>query len=676
MALTGLDTITVTSNKLVTVPSASSLFSRPLPQLPPAVQSRPLPPQPSNHLRPQIAPPQQSERFSTNLKDVSSISIQPSRTSTYASYFQRGSNSSLLTVVDDPNIIQAIVGALEWCDAYALFTTCKKMSDIFRIIPLRDVVLCRYVPAYSNCLRSRDLQFYQDIPITVHNLDRLLISQRVALHRYPLHALKMIQSLYPSFEDDQLREKLVALADAHSKFVLLLQSTVHSSSATIPQEPEESGNRPRFSPIQTLRELTFPAPLAYSNHASEHNAQSMRSIKHSRHRSEPVGPPLAGSPTGAGWTFSKQKQRPSVDAISSMISTIPKRSRKLTLFAGKAQRNPTPPPPDEPRALKMYSSAWRRGSVYGQVGADMYDEMGGSRKRFRSTTPGKHSSINESSDSSTLSVSRSRTSMYNAANSVPRTSSPHDLILATSRIRAPVLRVFVPCSRMDRDSPSLVECEKQLVDAGLWDHLSTGDIVCNLGYVPAVTEDNSSSDGDDPHGGEFIMMRPGSNSNSNAANASGKWLIFDGTLLVPYTPPDLLPLIRPMNLPTPFYYAHILPQLTNPSYVISQLPVCRDAPQLTLVHSTKKVRSPHSPNGYALVKKYSWTARVVRLRGDVDQETGEGWFGEWILEGEGTPEGQQFLINALRGRELGHRVWELVREKSGGGKLWLRLLTV
>jgi hypothetical protein len=215
------------------------------------------------------------------------------------------------------------------------------------------------------------------------------------------------------------------------------------------------------------------------------------------------------------------------------------------------------------------------------------------------------------------------------------------------------------------------------MDSGLWNHLSTGDIVCNLGYVPPL-EDSGSSEGEDPNGGgEFIMMRPGaSGQNGGASGGAQKWLLYNGHMLVPYTPPDLLPLDQPLNLPTPFYYAHIMPPFTNLSYVISQLPVCDDVPQLTLVNGSKKVKSPHSPNGFAMVKKYSWIARVVRLRTPADGDMGEGWFGEWVLEGEGTPEGKLLLINALKGHNLGHREWELVREKSGGGKLWLRYVSV
>lgn len=144
---------------------------------------------------------------------------------------------------------------------------------------------------------------------------------------------------------------------------------------------------------------------------------------------------------------------------------------------------------------------------------------------------------------------------------------------------------------------------------------------------------------------------------------------------MPYTPPDAPPLTDPLSLPSPFYYAHIMPAgAPNPMFTVGRLPPCDDIPQLTLVHLSTKVRSPHSPAGYAVVKKYAWVARVVRQGGGgLDDEVGEGWWGEWVLEVEGTKEGRQVLLDVLRGAAGEEKLeWELVREKSGGGRIWLR----
>jgi hypothetical protein len=226
-------------------------------------------------------------------------------------------------------------------------------------------------------------------------------------------------------------------------------------------------------------------------------------------------------------------------------------------------------------------------------------------------------------------------------------TSPHDLKMATVRSRAPILRVFVPCSEFSEDS--ILECEEHLMVSGLWQHLSTGDIICNLGYVPPPQTEDGSSESD-----------PGQ-------HARRMWLIYNGEGLVPFSPPEPAPLDDPLSLPSPFYYVHLLPPFVNPTYILS-LPPCDNVPELTLTYITVDVPSPHSPSGHALVKKFMWTARVWRR----EEELGDGWQGEWILEGEGTKEGRQILLHCLNRDAAVHRHWELVREKSGGGLLWFK----
>lgn len=66
-----------------------------------------------------------------------------------------------------------------------------------------------------------------------------------------------------------------------------------------------------------------------------------------------------------------------------------------------------------------------------------------------------------------------------------------------------------------------------------------------------------------------------------------------------------------------------------------------------------------------------------------------GWHGEWVLQGEGTREGKKKLQELLKGggmavgqessrpsstspMDVYKREWEVVRERCGGGRLWLR----
>jgi hypothetical protein len=229
---------------------------------------------------------------------------------------------------------------------------------------------------------------------------------------------------------------------------------------------------------------------------------------------------------------------------------------------------------------------------------------------------------------------------------------PHDIRAATSRLRAPILRVFFPCSKVDHHT--ITACEAQLDDAGLWEHLSVGDIICNLGYLPP-------SDGLDPSGSEMPF---------DDTTSRESWMIFDGTVLVPYTPSAILPISEPLLLPSPFYYAHITPPPVNPRF-IAALP--RETPELSLVLLPTRVPSPHSPNGFARIRKYLWLAL---LRPHMRPGLGEGWHGEWILEGEGTKEGRQSLLDALSGYVNVRREWELVMERSTPTRIWLRSVLV
>lgn len=111
----------------------------------------------------------------------------------------------------------------------------------------------------------------------------------------------------------------------------------------------------------------------------------------------------------------------------------------------------------------------------------------------------------------------------------------------------------------------------------------------------------------------------------------------------------------------------------NPTFAFAP-PGGGGIPETTLVKTATRVPSPRSPGGWAMVKKYTWIARARVGMGftGLDDELGEGWRGEWVLEAEGTPEGRQTLVDCISGLAGEIFVWELAREKSGGGRIWLR----
>ncbi|KIK63708.1 hypothetical protein GYMLUDRAFT_71833 [Collybiopsis luxurians FD-317 M1] len=296
-------------------------------------------------------------------------------------------------------------------------------------------------------------------------------------------------------------------------------------------------------------------------------------------------------------------------------------------------------------------------------------------------------------------------------------SNPHALRLAASRIRAPVLRVFVPSSDMsippaDDFMPSSVvsgvpRCEEELIRAGLWDHLSVGDVVCNFGYVPPSLSPFQGSSG-------------------------AVWLIYNGCQLVPFAPgaqdgKDVLPVYKipegiktggegqeAWSLPSWGYFEHLLQQELgvrsgsgspgvgrkhetttgmNMRILMSTIPVSPVHPDMMpepqLIAVPTRIPSPHTPGGLVMVKKWVWTLRVwvpgpnssvvpsfPAVGREIEVEVGAGWEGEWVLEGDGTKEGRESLLSCLRRDQKGKDLmeWQLVRDRCGRGRVWLRLL--
>ncbi|PFH53171.1 hypothetical protein AMATHDRAFT_138238 [Amanita thiersii Skay4041] len=506
----------------------------------------------------------------------------------------------------------------------------------------------------------------------------IVISQRVPLHRYPAHALQALTASFPIKELVDYTNRYMSLCQAHSRFVLLLQSYVHSSNDTVVGEPDDGSWNVQTTVGRQLRELIFPAPLSNAEDESPVIGEtSQRLLKMTSPNS------VTRYPTPSGTSH----------------SSFSKKSTTFTLFRNSSLRlrssfsNPVPPPKptSELHAMKMYPSAWRRSSMRHSLRLNSgYISTSSIPSRSR------HSVGGNSSAPPTLPPLLFRSaSPVSASGALPvRIASHHDLNLAVTRTRAPVLRTFVPCSSLEDDSTGVLMCEQQLIDAGLWDHLSAGDIVCNLGYVPPA---GPTSHLGTPSSNNRIATDQRQYSRSNSGyyqhsfdkcqpSFSRKWLMFNGQYLVPFTPPEPVRLSEPLTLPSPLYYSHIMPPSTNPVFALDHSAfedmVQNVTPEMRLMNTTIRVQSPHSPSGYALVKKHAWTMRLLRTQTIPSSETcqssqclGDGWLGEWILEGEGTKEGKQTLIDCVCGRTVDQMQWEVVRDRTGGGRIWLRLVS-
>ncbi|TCD64905.1 hypothetical protein EIP91_003441 [Steccherinum ochraceum] len=641
-------------------------------------------------------------------RPLKSSSLQRSSTQSIAPFKSRIPFRNLF---EHPRILRGMLKHVSWEDFHAFSSTCRAFRHLISHPEFRDAILVHFVPGYKTAMGSRDLQQYREVQIDMHDLTLLMIAQYLPLHKYPMHALSLLGDYSMPSSSSGAAEwhttRFIALTQAHSRFILLLQSLVHSGSS--PTTPEENDDLGGWTPPLTdaresgVRELTFPAPLSYFSNAEQVNKLNAKSPStkgkkgHLRSKSASSDDSSSSPPRVAR-------------AAAEMDTLIQGRSPKRRLTRGSifgGQRVMPPPPSSAPASLQ-YSSTWRRTltlassrpglktlpSISDDEGDGLF-KLKLPQRRFASANPSTDSSLDSIRSSPTPAHTRSPTTAATSSssgggqaitpNSSSTSSSPHDLVRATSRFRAPILRVFVPCMQLDEFAIS--SCEEQLIDAGLWEHLSAGDVVCNFGYVPPpeADEELQSTNGLD---GERTGHRK-------------KWLIFNGYALVHYIPPAPPPIPNSITLPSPFYYSHILPPLTNPIYILSlpalhhptdtspdparnsHRPTSRDKPrlQLSLVHVPTRVISPQSSAGYAVVKKYMWLGRIP-YHGHTNTNSGvelpgEGWVGEWILETEGTREGKQTLIDALQAGPDGpprRGLWQIVKEKSGKGKLWMRLL--
>ena len=495
------------------------------------------------------------------------------------------------------------------------------------------------------------------------------LSNKTGLHIYPLHTLQF----NTESDEDLLLEllhKLQCFTIVHSKFVLLLQSLAHSSHHPVESELEEN-SPPRSTPqaLQIpppgIKQLYFPEPLYYCTSPAIHRTPS----------------------------FHRHRRSQSLEVVTGESRTL---VRKKTLL-GRSRR-PPPPPSSDFLIRQSYFSPWRRILQSSSITITEPATLP-RRRRFLNASNWSDSSL---STSTRLSFNQEKRSSASVLRSRISPLSPHDIHLATSRSHAPILRAFVPCSELN--DVSIAACEDQLADAGLWDHLSVGDVVCNLGYMPPLQPFPESDFLEDPVGRTSISVASQqlSPESSNTTDDT-VWLVYDGFGLVQYSPAvEPPPLKDALTLVTPYYYSHIMPSPAHPFFTLdlytrlSRFRAFTDdaggytfspptPPKFELITMLTKVRSPHSPGGYAVVKRYKWvvTIKVTKAVLSSDVEIGSGWLtDEWVLEVDGTLEGRRMLDSLVSvvgshvasGRAQGDWVWEVDRQRSNSHKTWFRFV--
>ncbi|KAG8894025.1 hypothetical protein FRC00_009680, partial [Tulasnella sp. 408] len=453
---------------------------------------------------------------------------------------------------------------IDFAEFHALCCTSKPMRNILDVdLAVRDVILSRFVPGYR-WGQAQVPMGHKDIRVDLRDLEALMLSQAIPLHIYPQHALDIVSGL-PATESTG---RLQHFTNVHSRFVLLLRSRAPAWSL-LPDFVDDPVWRLGSTTEQwpNLRELTFPAPLSYpataptkekekrsppSRSSSISYSKKQQCLKpiisflslrgsHSRRSHAPAYPVShPRHPTGGRSdtypVFSAHIRADGVREDGTISSTILRRSSK----------KPPPPPPEyTPKALKDHRRRSRISTSY---------SMGSSAKRttlhrlseaywdddtalFTPPRPAHlranslPASVSSNSEHSlALARLQGSASPTLAGGGIPGGSlpSPHELIMAATKSKAPILRIFVPSE--DYSGATLLACEGQLVSAGLWRYMKPGDIVCNLGYIPAADNKSRSSAG----GGE-----------------QWGWMVYNGEGLVPYEPPLPPAGLDAFELPSP-----------------------------------------------------------------------------------------------------------------------------
>ncbi|EJD37743.1 hypothetical protein AURDEDRAFT_187989 [Auricularia subglabra TFB-10046 SS5] len=415
------------------------------------------------------------------------VASPPSSESSVSSSSSRGmADFPFAALLRDAGVLYALGAFLSWGDLYAALSTCRAARGTFDRPRTKDALLRRYVPGYA---RGVEAPF---VPLVdMEHLVLFMLSQAEPLHRYPALALALLSGAAlgpPSPEDDARAHKLEQLALAHSRMVLLLRARAPPLAGAETEDPVPPA--PRAAPAE--RELAFPAPLAYFGEGAAPPANTGTT------------PPAVAAPTSSA--------SPSSASPASAPATLRHRegaalqkhnSNRLSRIFSAAPKAPPPAPQRDKR---------------------FWEDM---RRERRNSRHAHSQSLGD------VDQRRIRQSMYGlralgGSGSSDALRSLHDPALAASRARALVLRLFVPCARLDGDA--LAECESQLRDEGFWPYLQPGDALCNLGFVPDV-------------------------------DTAPAWIVYTGERLAVWTPAAPAPVApdAALRLPSPFYFAHLAP---------------------------------------------------------------------------------------------------------------------
>ncbi|KAG8844610.1 hypothetical protein FRB96_002979 [Tulasnella sp. 330] len=610
----------------------------------------------------------------------------------------RGSQSSIVLITEHPNVLASLLTYISFPEFHALCCTSKAMRRLLDELPLRDVVLNRFVPGYNLGSEQFRESSHEEIYVELKDLETLMLSQAIPLHIYSNSAAQTLSGVPISESCTRLQH----FTDVHSRFVLLMRSrapplNLHSDSDDASFSRHGSDGLPQ---------LTLPAPLAFEEEAEAPTAKTIEAKNHLQMVHEIC--PIATSATSGSASIHLYHKHD--DATNAHVPRPLAKSLQKRIFALNAITGPVTGT-DAVTYWEASLPAKSRDSICDEASQDPVEDPNRNEyldqcvERFQEEIGAAY-------------VARvhtlGRTRGYTVLATI-KTVAPPDILLTNFvglgvgtfaqawiivhgwesdirhrwTARADTCQLQGTCATWNESA--LHVCEEQLVAANLWDWLNVGDVVCNLGFVPtprreSLTDVHDMCDNVDESGKNVPSMG---------------WMVFTGRNLLPLSIPALPGHIDGLQLPTPLYYVHLLPlptlttpaSQTNPRFIFSIPPVAPGvelrlkAADLTLTCVTSCVGSPGT-KGLAIAKvvRWCWVAKVdgSRLLGSL-APVGEGWCVDWVIEVEGTREGRDALVDAINGTAQNFnpntdnmdvtREWEVVREKSiFGSRLWMRLV--
>ncbi|PCH42198.1 hypothetical protein WOLCODRAFT_143913 [Wolfiporia cocos MD-104 SS10] len=529
------------------------------------------------------------------------------------------SRATLHRALHSPALLSRLYPYLPWPALHALANTHRALRIGWLADPAcAHVLLSHCIPGYADAARTAS---YAPPPIDIdfHDLALFMISQTVPLHRYPMHALAVLSS--SSLSHVHLSEKYTALTAAHSRVVLLLQALVHSAPAfphlqSQPHLPSiEAAEEEDDLPPLPLADTRFPRPAA-------------RELVFPAPLALSVDGHAAGSSTSPARSSSlhPRPQRTlslSPTRASGDFSALLDRShghgggtarRRMSFLAPKV---PPPPPAKEPLASRYVASWGRRASTFGGEGA-RGSTYGGAAPSVRGRADSTYSAL--------LTPPRMARDLSASASSDEDLKAPKRRFTATPRSSASSLREAVSADGASASSSS------------------------------ASTPNSSAA------------SASACTSSTSASGAS-------------QSPPAAVP---PRS--SPHSLALALSRSRAP--ILRTFVPCATLGDAAASHCAAQLRAAGLWGALSVGDiTYVWIARVRVAEGlgkgegkgkgkswegaEGAEEVGRGWRGEWVLEGAGTREGRAALLRAMEGARAR---WAVVRERTGGGRVWLRLL--